>query len=177
MDVDYILIKAAGLPRIVVSPRAVVQTPATIDAQPQDQTVPEGVPVTFAVTARGNPTPTLQWLRNDIALPGATNSDYVIGAAALADSGARFSVIAQNVVSNATRSVTSSSALLTVLQDQTPPSLFGAQALGLAQVRVDFSERISPASATNLANYALAATTGRWRFPAPPWTIPRRMWF
>jgi hypothetical protein len=36
----------------------------------------------------------------------------------------------------------------------------GAQILGLSQVQVSFSERVTLGSATNLANYAISGTNG-----------------
>ena len=158
-DVDYILIKAAGLPTIVAAPRSLVQVPASITSQPQSQTVDEGAKVTFSGRAGGNPPPTLQWYRNDAAITGATGSELVIDAA-LSENNARFYLVAQNVVSNSTRYATSSVATLTVRADTTAPTLVGAQSAGLTQVQVSFSEAVSPASATNLANYAITNSAG-----------------
>ena len=73
-DVDYILIKAAGLPSIFVAPGAFVQIPVTITNQPQSQTVAELSPVTFNVGASGSPAPTYQWYRGSIPISGAVNS-------------------------------------------------------------------------------------------------------
>jgi hypothetical protein len=80
--------------------------------------------------------------------------------AAYTDNGAQFHVVAQNVVSNVTYSVTSAVATLTVILDTNPPTLLAAQPLGLSQVQVSFLERISPVTATNLANYNLSGTSG-----------------
>ena len=54
-DVDYVLIKAAGLPSIVVAPSAVVQVPVAITNQPRDQSVVELSAASFTVGAAGNP--------------------------------------------------------------------------------------------------------------------------
>ncbi|HVV73586.1 MAG TPA: hypothetical protein VHI52_19085, partial [Verrucomicrobiae bacterium] len=159
-DVDYVLIKASGLPSILVAPTSFVQIPATLTTAPQSQSVAELSSATFSAEAKGNPTPTYQWFRGTGAVSGATNSSYTIGSAAYSDNGAQFHVVVQNVVSNTTYSVTSSVVTLTVIADTNPPVLVGAQALGLSQVLVSFSERISPASATTLANYTLGATNG-----------------
>ena len=159
-DVDYILIKAAGLPHILVAPGAFVQMPVTITYQPQSQTVTELFPVTFSVGVSGNPTPTFQWYKGSSAISGATNASYSIASVTYRDNGAQFNVVAQNVVSNVTYAVTSSAATLTVIADTNPPVLLAAQALGPSQVQVSFSERINPATATNLSNYSITSSDG-----------------
>jgi len=159
-EVDYILIKAAGLPNILVAPSAVLQNPVTITNQPQDQTVMELMPVEFRVGASGIPRPTYQWFRDESPLPSATNASYSLTRSALSETGARFQVVASNVISNITHSVTSRVATLTVLADRTPPVLLDAWSLGLNQVQLVFSERLAPGPATNLAHYALAGPEG-----------------
>jgi hypothetical protein len=158
-DVDYVLIKAAGLPNIVVAPNSFVQTPVAITNQPQSQTVVEGGAATFTAGVTGNPLPTFQWFRNEAPIPGATNVSHTIPAASLTDAGS-FKVTAQNVASNTTYTATSSNAVLTVTGDNTPPVLALAQALGLSQVQVAFSERVSPVTATNRNNYQITNSSG-----------------
>ncbi|MGH7969717.1 MAG: hypothetical protein ACREIC_13415, partial [Limisphaerales bacterium] len=159
-DVDYVLIKAAGLPSIVVSPNSFVQIPVTLTTPPQSQSVPELMQATFTAEAKGNPAPSYQWYRGTGVIAGATNSGYTISSAGYTDNGAQFHVVAQNVVSNTAYAVTSSIVSLTVILDTNPPVILGAQALGLSQVQASFSERISPATATNLANYVLSSSGG-----------------
>jgi hypothetical protein len=158
-DVDYVLIKAAGLPNIVVAPNTFVQTPVAITNQPLSQTVVEGSPAVFTVGASGSPLPTFQWYRNGVALPGATNASHSILVVSLGDAGT-FKVIAQNVVSNITHTATSGDAALTVVRDDGPPTLSFAQALGLTQVRVAFSERVSVTTATNRNYYQITNSSG-----------------
>ena len=159
-DVDYILIKAAGLPSIVVAPNAFKQVPAAISLEPQSQVVMELSPAAFRVGAAGNPPPSYQWYRNTTLLSGETNAAYTLASAATVDNGAQFRVVVQNMVSNVSYVVTSSVATLTVIADTNPPVLLAAQATGLNQVQVSFSERLSPATATNLANFRLDGTNG-----------------
>ena len=159
-DVDYVLIKATGLPSIVVAPNAFVQAPVAITNQPQSQTVIEGNPVTFTAGVAGNPYPTFQWYRNNALISGATNSSYSISAVLIADSGGVFKVTAQNLVSNTTYTATSSNAILTVIGDDGPPSLSLVQALGLTQVQVGFSEKVSTTTATNRNNYQITNGSG-----------------
>jgi len=161
-DVDYILIKASGLPSITVAPAAfpLTQTPVTITNQPQSQIVVELQPTTFSVGASGNPAPTFQWYKNNLPIAGATSATYSIASAQLSDNGTLFKVLAANVASNVSYSATSIVATLTVNADTNPPVLLMAQALGLSQVRAIFSERITPATATNVANYAITGANG-----------------
>jgi len=139
-DVDYILIKAAGLPSIVVAPAAfpLVQTPATITNQPADLTVTELSTASFSVGVSGNPPPTLQWYTNGAAISGQTNSIYTIPSAPLSDHGALVSVVAANIASNVTYMATSRVATLTVNADTTPPVLLGAQTLDCRKCRSSF---------------------------------------
>jgi len=154
----YAMATDCGIQAFIVT--VPLPNPAAIANEPSSQTVMELFPATFTVGASGNPAPTYQWYRGNAALAGATNASYTLPAAAYTDNGAQFQVVAQNVVSNVTYAVTSSVVTLTVLADTNPPVLLGAQALGLTQVQVQLSKRITPASATNLANYVLSSTNG-----------------
>ena len=135
-------------------------TPLVILSQPDDVTVSEFSPASFTGGVAGNPTPAVQWYKNDAAISGATNLTCLIAAAALADNGAAFRFVAANVVNNLSNSVTSRVATLTVRADTNPPVLIGAQALGLDQVRVSLSKRIAKATATNEANYSISGANG-----------------
>ena len=161
-EVDYVLIKAAGLPEIVVAPHAfpLGQTPVVITNQPLSQSVGELFPATFNVGAEGNPRPQYQWFRNSQAVDGATNATYSITAATLVDDQAAFTVVARNTVSNIVQQVTSSTAVLTVVADITPPVLTSATAVGLGQVQVTFSERLDYGSATAVGNFTITSSAG-----------------
>ncbi len=159
-DVDYILIKAAGFPNIVVTPNSFVQTPVSITNQPQSLTVAELAPAAFSVTAVGNPVPTYQWYRGATPIPAATNAAYRIPSTLLSDNGAQFRAVAQNLVSNFTYYATSSVATLTIIADTNPPVLVGAQSLGLGFVQASFTEPIKPSTATNLGNFSIAGLNG-----------------
>jgi len=143
-----------------VSGELASQVPAAIITQPASLTVSEFSPASFSALVGGNPFPTLQWYRNGAPISGATNLTYTIASATLTNSGALFDLVAANIVSNVNCSVTSSVVTLTVITDTNPPVLLGAQSFGLSQVQVSLSERITPASATNLANYSIIGTNG-----------------
>ncbi|HLH56415.1 MAG TPA: lamin tail domain-containing protein, partial [Verrucomicrobiae bacterium] len=157
-DVDYFLVKASGLPSIVVAPDAFVQSPAAITSQPQSQTTTELQSVSFTVVATGNPAPSFQWYRGGNPIAGATDSTYTIASATLSDNGAQFEAVVQNIVSNTTYSITSSVASLTVIADTNPPVLLGARCLGLSQVFAMFSKPITAATATNISNFLISGT-------------------
>ncbi|MDQ2834358.1 MAG: immunoglobulin domain-containing protein [Acidobacteriota bacterium] len=81
-----------------------------ITGQPVSQTVTVGQPATFTVTATSTGTTTYQWFQNGTPITGATSSSYTTPPAASTDSGVVYTV----TVTNASGSVTSSPATLTV---------------------------------------------------------------
>jgi glucose/arabinose dehydrogenase len=87
-----------------------------IAVQPTDRTISIDQSTTFKVVASGNPSPTYQWQRNGVNIPGATTPNYTFDNAKLTDSGAKFKVI----ISNSAGSVTSTEATLTVINNQSP---------------------------------------------------------
>ncbi|HVQ37355.1 MAG TPA: PQQ-dependent sugar dehydrogenase [Pyrinomonadaceae bacterium] len=90
-----------------------VTAPPNITMPPADQTVNDGQPATFQVSATGSTPLSYQWQRNMVDLAGANSSSYTVSSATSADNGAKFRV----VVTNAFGSATSNEATLTV----TPP--------------------------------------------------------
>jgi len=82
----------------------------TVTSAPASAGVADGQAATFSVVAAGSAPLGFQWLRNGVAVAGATGSSYSLAAAALVDNGATFSVR----VSNAAGNLTSSAAALTV---------------------------------------------------------------
>jgi hypothetical protein len=121
--------------------------PPEILAQPASQNVNEGQTATFTVTAAGTPPISYQWFRNGVAIPGATASSYTTAALLPPDSGAAFTVQCQN----ASGSVMSQPATVTVNTDTTPPVLVSAASLNGQTIGVCFSERVTAASAQNAA--------------------------
>jgi len=77
----------------------------TASAQTSDLlTVNVGQQMAFSATAEGTPPLTWQWLKNGVAIAGATNASYTIASAATTDSGtyrARATNSAGNAESNA----------------------------------------------------------------------------
>jgi uncharacterized repeat protein (TIGR02543 family) len=88
----------------------VTMAPPTIAIQPWDQGVTVGASATFSVTANGSGTLTYQWLRNGIAIQGATSATYTTPATTINDNNTQF----RCVVTNAGGSVTSNTVTLWV---------------------------------------------------------------
>ena len=80
-----------------------------ISVQPTNQSVPMGLPATYAVTATGSALH-YQWTKNGAAIAGATQSSYSTPATTFADTGASFVV----TVSNSGGKVSSAAASLAV---------------------------------------------------------------
>jgi hypothetical protein len=85
-------------------------TAPQITTQPANQAVSVGQTATFSVVAMGTAPLQYQWRKNGSAITGATGSSYPTPATVSGDNGSSFTV----VVTNATGSVTSSAATLTV---------------------------------------------------------------
>lgn len=86
-------------------------TPPAITVQPQDQSVAVGNPATFSVTATGSSPLQYQWMKNGMSIAGATSASYTTPPTVLTDEHSSFAV----VVSNNSGSVTSNSAILSVV--------------------------------------------------------------
>jgi hypothetical protein len=152
--------KAYGMTGIRLEEFDFTKSPATITNQPTSQTVEERQGVTFMVAAAGNPAPSFQWYKNDLAISGATNAVYGIPSVPLTDDGAIFKVIVSNTISNINYSEISSNAVLRVNPDATAPTILSVQAIGFGQVKVVFSERVLLSGATNLVNYTITGPGG-----------------
>ena len=85
-----------------------------ITEQPISQIVPAGSTATFAVYATSSSPLTYQWSENGVKIPGATASTYTTEPALPGSNGSNLSGTYQVTVSNATTSVTSNPATLTI---------------------------------------------------------------
>lgn len=105
----------------------------SINAQPLDATAISGGTATFSVTATGD-APRYLWLRNGLAIDGATASSYTTAPLTTADSGAAYSVIVYNTAGVAA----SGRAVLTVVQ----ASAFPAGAVPLRATHQQFGQEL-----------------------------------
>jgi len=96
-------------------------TAPAIVTQPSNQITAIGQSATFSVVVIGNPTPTFQWLKNSVPLPGATASSFTIASAQLSDA-ANYLVN----ITNAIGTVTSASASLNVNASVSAPTISAA---------------------------------------------------
>jgi glucose/arabinose dehydrogenase len=88
----------------------------SITSHPASVTVAPGQPATFTVEASGAAPLSYQWQRGGVNIAGATGTSYTLASPQLADNGARFHA----VVTNASGSVTSNDAELTVTTNAAP---------------------------------------------------------
>ncbi len=89
-------------------------TPPSVTAQPQNQTVLAGNPVSLTVAASGSTPLIYQWRLNGASIAAASNSVYTIASAQLSDAGS-YTV----VITNAVGAVLSSNAVLFVYAQPT----------------------------------------------------------
>jgi hypothetical protein len=131
-------------------------TPVTIadPTLPADLTLAEGSPATFTVAVAGSPTISYQWLKGGFPIAVATGATYTIPAVGPDDTG---DYVVQ--ISNpATPLLLSRTARLTVLKDQTPPSLTAVTGSPNV-VTVTFSEPVDPATAGDKSHYTISGLT------------------
>ena len=102
-----------------------VCVPPAITTHPESQTKNRGESVTFSVAASGT-SPSYQWKKNGVDIPGATSSSYAIASVEAGDIGSYTCV-----VSNPAGTVTSNAATLTV---QDPDIEILSQPVGAALV-------------------------------------------
>lgn len=102
----------------------------TITQHPQSQTRSVGQSVTFTVAATGPGPLSYQWYRDDILIPDRTQTEYMLESVIMGDNGGRFYC----KVTNAAGTVTSDTAVLTVVENQPPTATITAPAVGKTYV-------------------------------------------
>jgi hypothetical protein len=117
-----------------------------------NQIVTENHAVQFSVTAEGQSPYAYQWYYNNAGLSGQTNASLTFTAAW--NSGGNYTIVVSNQFSSFTSSPASK---LTVLQDLSAPSLVELRGLAgsLNEIVLTFNKPVDPATATNLATYAI----------------------
>jgi hypothetical protein len=118
-----------------------------IVTQPVSQKVATGSTAHFSVTAGGTGPFAYQWMRNGTTIAGATNATFDTAALTSEDNNSGYSVI----VSNASGSVTSSVAIVTVTADAPMGPLLHPRTKQIAQVAEDkFGPRVHLAGGTGV---------------------------
>ena len=100
--------ESGGLTTVVATYQAACFPPG-ITADPSDQAVQYGDPVTFNVTSTGSPVLTYEWYKDGNLVQGADQSAYTIPSVSMSDTGMYYAV-----VTNSCGTATSSSAQLSV---------------------------------------------------------------
>lgn len=88
-----------------------------ITTEPADRTIKPGETASFSVAVKEPKAAAFQWMRNGVSIPAATQANYQTEPAKLSDNGTQYSV----EVSNATGTVTSDLAVLTVATEGAAP--------------------------------------------------------
>jgi beta-galactosidase len=96
-------------------------TAPTITTQPTSQSASVGSTATFTVTAGGSGPFTYQWLKNGVAITGATSASYTTPVLLSTDNGELYTV----TIGNATGTVTSTAATLSVANYTIYPGFVG----------------------------------------------------
>lgn len=126
--------------------------PPVITQQPVAQSATTLATVTFAAAATGTPAPTFQWLKNGVALSGATNASLSLQSVTTNDA-ARYSVVA----TNSAGTVISDEALLSVSEVVDNPTSSG----GVTFSPIASMQRIDTSGGTTTAAFTIPGTTAK----------------
>lgn len=130
--------------------------PVDFVRQPAGGTVNERQSITFTAVVGGRNPISLQWYRNGLIVPGATNSSLTVTATA-ADNGATYQLWAINNVNGTENTASSDVATLAVIRDTNAPVVVRVQNIGSTNVEILFSEPMAAQGATNVSNYRLGS--------------------
>lgn len=134
--------------------RAVGVPPPVITLNPASQAIPERGQVTFSAAA-SSLNLGYQWQKNGANLPGATFSSLTLLSVAMGNNNDGYRVI----VTNGYGSVTSSTAVLTVVPDTIRPMIVSAASESTNGLVIAFSEGVEAATGTDKANYSIPGVT------------------
>jgi glucose/arabinose dehydrogenase len=137
-----------------------------ITVNPSNQTIAQGQPVTFNVSATGNAPLTYQWQRNTVNISGANLPSYTIASTTLADNGAKFRCVVSNAFGSATSNevtlavtappnIITHPADLTVTQGQ--PATFNVSAGGSTPLNYQWQRNTVNISGATLSSYTVSA--------------------
>ena len=131
-------------------------TTPSITSQPTSIAVQQGSPAAFSVGAAGSEPLSYAWQRDGVPIPGATLPNYLISATADADSGAIFTVEVTNDVGR----ITSSAAILTVVNAPAVDAIVEIESAPSARISVDLEKMFNSKGLTGGSPYSIANQTG-----------------
>ncbi|WP_269522195.1 DUF4886 domain-containing protein [Coraliomargarita parva] len=133
-----------------------------VDVQPHSELLFTGQPSSLSVEANDTAVFTssvqstrstqVQWYQDGVAIPGATEQSYTIAAATTDLNGSEYTV----TVTNGVDSISSTAAILSVLDDLTAPTLLSLGIAGEFAVELTFSETMDAATVTDVSNFQIA---------------------
>lgn len=126
-----------------------VQVPIVFTDEPDDATVILGRPVTFTAAVNSSPPYTVQWMKDNVDIEGATSFSYTIPAVTQDLDNTKYSVKVSNLQFNGT----SRQATLRINPDNVIPTLVSGSSTGPRQVSLVFSEEMDEATAEDINNY------------------------
>ena len=127
---------------------------ASVTTPPQNVTVNEVSSATFGLVFDGDAPITLQWTENSADILNATNPVLTLTQVSYNSNGAKIAC----KVSNASGSLTSQAATLTVIKDTTPPTVTNAVAdITFTNIVVSFDKPVS-ATALVASNYKVSSS-------------------
>ena len=121
----------------------------TVVADPDSIVAEEGEQVSFSATVTGSPEPSYQWLKDGVAVAGATATELVL--VANENTVGSYSLQA----SNSEGSVLTQSASLSLAVDDIAPEVVSVSSSSLTQLQIQFSEPVTTQSAEAVLNYSL----------------------
>jgi hypothetical protein len=146
---------AAPIPGAFLSP---FQIAPTIGTDVADQTILDGRKVTLTSDIFGTVPLTYQWYRDGVLIDGATGPSYTTDYLRLAtDNGATFYVVVQNGLGT----TQSRTATITILADNTPPTIVSALGgAGFDTITLQFSEPVNDLQAVDPFNFTVDGGVG-----------------
>ena len=138
--------------------RAVVPQPPFISTpdEPADRVVLQNRSTTLAIEGDGQPRPTMQWFKNDVAIPDATNKTYNIPLMSEGDAGSYFVRLV-----NEFGTTNSRIAVIGYEADLVAPTL--VRAVGSASftnIVIEFNEVMDPITSTDSFLYEIVDSNG-----------------
>ena len=140
------------IPALYLLPWSPNATTPSITGGPSGVSVVQGNPFTLTTTVQALQPATFQWYKDSQPVAGENVQSLAVAEADTTNAG-QYYLVVTDANSNV---ATSSTATVTVQLDTTPPTVVSTELNSkTSQLTVVFSEKVNPATAINLGNYAL----------------------